>query len=53
MECLTCKTKMECTDDINDISTRIDWVECPKCGSTAEILYYENGKYIKQVLWNR
>jgi hypothetical protein len=43
MECITCKTKMKCVDDVNDISTRIDWLECSKCKSKAEIQYGENG----------
>lgn len=53
MECLTCSTKMQCYNDVNDISTRIDWVKCPKCGSEAEIRYGENGKYITEVTWKR
>lgn len=53
MECITCKTKMKCVDDVNDISIRIDWEECPKCGSKAEIQYGENGKYITKVIWQR
>ena len=53
MECFTCKSKMKCTDDINEITTRIDFMECPKCKSTASIIYGENGKYINEVIWNR
>jgi Zn finger protein HypA/HybF involved in hydrogenase expression len=53
MKCLTCKTEMECKDDVNDVSTRIDWVVCPKCGSTAEITYGNNGEYIEKVFWER
>lgn len=53
MECHTCRTKMKCYDDVNDISTRIDWLKCPKCGSWAEVEYGENGKYINKVTWKR
>jgi len=53
MECLTCHTQMKCVDDVNDISIRIDWVKCPKCGSAAEIQYGDNGKYILKVTWAR
>jgi len=53
MKCITCKTIMVCIDDVNDISTRIDFVECPKCGSKADIIYGNNGEYINQVNWWR
>ena len=53
MECPTCKTKMVCYDDVNDMSVRIDWVRCPKCDSKAEIQYGQNGKYIEKINWNR
>jgi len=53
MKCLTCQTTMKCYDDVNDISVRIDWVKCPKCGSQAEIQYGNNGEYIEKVIWNR
>ena len=53
VKCLTCKTEMMCIDDVNDIGTRIDWVECPKCKSKAEIQYGNNGEYILKVIWTR
>lgn len=53
MKCVTCKTKMECIDDVNETHTRIDFVKCPKCGSTANIIYGDNGEYIKKVEWQR
>jgi len=56
MKCITCETEMKCVNDVNDISTRIDWLDCPKCGSTAEITYGTNGaerQLIKKVIWNR
>ena len=53
MKCLTCKTEMVCVNDVNDISVRIDFVECPKCGSHADIIYGNNGEYISEVLWKR
>ena len=53
MECLTCHTQMKCVDDVNEVSTRIDWEECPKCHSKAEIVYGGNGKYIEKVNWER
>lgn len=53
MECVTCKTKMICVDDVNDMGARIDWLECPKCKSKAEIIYGERGKYIEKLVWKR
>lgn len=53
MKCLTCKTQMKCENDVNDVSTRIDWEVCPKCGSKAEIIYGNNGEYIEKVIWER
>lgn len=53
MKCFTCKTEMICVNDVNDISNRIDWVECLKCGSHAEIVYGNNGEYITQIKWKR
>lgn len=53
MECITCKETMKCVNDVNDISIRIDWLECPKCKSTAEVIYGANGKYITKVTWKR
>jgi Zn finger protein HypA/HybF involved in hydrogenase expression len=44
---------MKCVDDVNDISVRIDFVECPKCGSKADIIYENNGEYVKEVNWRR
>lgn len=53
MKCHTCKTRMVCYDDVNDVDVRIDWLRCPKCGSHAEIKYGNNGEYIKKVSWRR
>lgn len=53
MECYTCKTKMECVDDINTEFLRIDWFKCPKCKSKAEVIYGNHGEYIKRVIWER
>ena len=53
MKCFTCKTKMKCINDVNDISVRIDWYECPKCNSSSEIIYGNNGEYINEVKWIR
>lgn len=53
MKCFTCKTEMTCVDDVNDISIRIDFVQCPKCNSYAEIHYGNNGEYIKEIVWKR
>jgi hypothetical protein len=44
---------MICCDDVNDISARIDWVKCPKCGSKAEIEYGNHGEFINKVIWKR
>ena len=53
MKCITCKTVMKCIDDVNGASVRIDWLECPKCKSQAEVVFGQNGKYIEKVTWNR
>ena len=54
MKCFTCGTEMKCVDDVNEISTRIDFVECPKCKSKADIVYENNNcEYIKEVNWKR
>jgi len=53
MKCITCKTIMVCFDDVNEVSTRIDFVKCPKCGLSADIIYSNNGEYISQVNWRR
>ena len=39
MKCIVCESEMKCVDDVNDVSTRIDWMECPVCGTKAEIIY--------------
>ncbi|MCX8129796.1 MAG: hypothetical protein N3I35_06820 [Clostridia bacterium] len=53
MKCFTCKTEMNCYDDVNEISKRIDFVECPKCHSKADIIYCNHGEYIESVNWKR
>lgn len=53
MKCITCKTQMKCVSDVNNISVRIDFVECPKCGSKADIIYGNNGEYVDKVNWRR
>jgi Zn finger protein HypA/HybF involved in hydrogenase expression len=53
MKCFTCKTEMKCTDDINEETVRIDWLECPKCNSNAYVSYGNHGEYIEKVVWKR
>jgi hypothetical protein len=53
MKCFTCKTEMKCYSDVNDISNRIDFVKCEKCGSRADIVYGNNGEFIEVVYWKR
>ena len=54
MKCLECGTEMKCVDDVNTISTRIDWEKCPKCGATVEIEYSSSVDLkLKRVLWKR
>ena len=54
MKCLECGTEMKCVDDVNNISTRIDWEKCPKCGATVEIEYSSSVDLkLKRVLWER
>ncbi len=53
MKCFTCKSRMKCVDDANDIDIRIDWFECPKCSSKSEVRYGDNGEYTKSVYWKK
>lgn len=53
MDCLTCGTKMKCVNDVNEESARIDFVECPKCGSKADIIYHSRKGWIEKVNWKR
>jgi len=52
MQCLTCGEQMKCYNDVNDISVRIDWEQCPKCGSWSQIEYNSKGQQ-ERVLWLR
>jgi hypothetical protein len=52
MKCLLCETEMKCENDVNDISTRIDWLSCTKCGSVAEVQYGNNGE-LSKVIWEK
>lgn len=51
MKCFTCKTEMVCYDYVNHIEARIDLVECPKCGSKADIVYDDDE--VSQIQWRR
>lgn len=53
MECYTCKDKMKCVDDINQEMLRVDFFECTRCESVAEVTYGAHGKYILTVSWKR
>ena len=53
MICHCCNEQMKCVDDVNEISTRIDWMRCPKCNSFAEIEYDTSSHKIIQVVWKR
>lgn len=53
MKCFTCKTEMECVDDVNQEHIRIDWFQCPKCGSKATMIYQGNRGYVTEVKWER
>lgn len=53
MRCFTCKTEMKCYNDVCEEGARIDFVECPKCQSRADIIYGNRGEYINRVLWFR
>lgn len=53
MECITCKEKMVCYDDVNATHARIDWLNCPKCESKAEVNYSVTKGYITKVTWTR
>lgn len=52
MNCLTCNTKMICVDDTNGAPIKIDWLECPKCKSSAEVTYDSQGNK-DTVIWKR
>ena len=53
MRCLTCSTIMKCVNDVNESHTRIDFVECPKCDSKADIIISVNNGHIEKVNWTR
>lgn len=54
MKCLECGEEMLCVDDVNDISTKIDFLKCEKCGATAEITYDNNIQKRKEmVVWKK
>ena len=53
MNCLNCKTEMKCIDDVNEISVRIDWEECPVCKSQAEIIFDRNDMSIEKIIWTK
>lgn len=53
MKCIICNVEMRCVDDVNDISTKIDWVVCPVCGTKAEINFTADRKNIEKVIWER
>lgn len=51
MECLECKTEMECVGKLDNISSRVDWLKCPHCNATAEIIYNGgNGEYREKII---
>ena len=53
MKCHTCKTEMKCVNDVNEEIARIDWLECPKCKSTAEVHFGNHGEYVEKIIWKR
>lgn len=53
MKCFTCKDEMKCIDDANDLGVRIDWYQCPRCNSKAEVNYGNGGEYIDKIIWER
>ena len=53
MKCHTCKTIMECVDDVNEDTFRADFLECPKCNSKATVTFGNRGEYISKVEWER
>lgn len=53
-ECLTCHEKMICVNDVVEETTRLDFLECPKCKSSAEVAYNPKGTpYITNFRWWR
>lgn len=44
---------MKCIDDVNGAQVRIDWFECPKCKSQAQVNYGNRGEHIESVQWKR
>lgn len=53
MDCFTCQTAMKNVNDVVTNSVRIDWKQCPKCGSVAQINYNPIKLYIESVHWKR
>ena len=53
MNCYTCKSEMECVDDLVSKIVEVEWFECPKYGSKVEISYGNCGEYITNATWQR
>lgn len=54
MKCFTCGTRMENYDDIRNDFVKVDFRRCPKCGSKAEIQYYDDEcTFLSEVKWRR
>jgi len=54
MKCIICESEMENIDDVNNISNRIDWMICPKCGTKAEIIYSNTEiPFVKNITFGR
>lgn len=53
MKCFTCSTEMQNVNDVVMSSVRIDWKQCPKCGSEAQINYHPRELFIESVYWKR
>lgn len=50
MKCFKCQTEMECYDDVNYETERIDFERCPTCNSKADITYNRDMS-VSKVVW--
>lgn len=53
IKCYTCCEVMKCVDDINQEHLRVDWYNCPRCSSWAEVILDSKDYYVKSVEWHR
>lgn len=49
--CVKCRTKMDCIDDINYDTVRIDYYQCPNCKSQETVQYNPHSMELIKLEW--